>query len=157
MRQYQHRKIGDIFTLGKGKEMRRFIKTENGIIRYSIWLAQQNPNICGIWTNKCEVHHKDFNRLNDTPENLICLTPEQHHKLHTKQVVGYYKENIIGVFDSLSEASKKTGCNISSISHYCKYQTPISKTWADYQWKYLDDYLAEWLEEYQNTSQLVRN
>lgn len=48
MRKYQHRKIGDIFTLGKGKEIRRYIKTENGIIRYSIWLAQQNPNISKI-------------------------------------------------------------------------------------------------------------
>lgn len=28
------------------------------------------------------IHHKDGNRTNDLPENLICVSPEEHVKLH---------------------------------------------------------------------------
>src|SRR5690242_19841162 len=37
---------------------------------------------------KCEagellhVHHKDGNHYNDDPENLVVLTPSEHHRLH---------------------------------------------------------------------------
>ncbi len=30
------------------------------------------------------VHHKDHNKLNNTPENLLILTPSDHMRLHRK-------------------------------------------------------------------------
>lgn len=153
MRQYQHREIGEIFIWGKGKETRRYIKTIDGLMNYAVYVAKNNPHICGEWFKGCEVHHKDFNRLNDTPENLIVLAPKEHHKIHSqkspylKSVIGWYRDKVIGIWNSQTNASKDTGCSCPSISHYCKYQKPKSTTYQDYKWMFLDDFLADWWEQ----------
>lgn len=49
---------------------------------YHILVAKAFPEICGEWFEGCVVHHKDFNRLNNVPENLVILTQSEHHKLH---------------------------------------------------------------------------
>lgn len=141
------RQIGEIFISGKSKEARRYIKTQSGIVNYAVYIAKNNPDICGEWFEGCEVHHKDFNKLNDTPENLICLTSLEHHKLHTKQIIGWYNDEIIGVWHSMTAASNDTGCSIPSISHYCKHNYSISSTWKDYKWQYVDNYLADWWDK----------
>lgn len=35
------------------------------------------------------IHHKDFNGLNNTPENLVWLTPEQHKNVHRQAGIPY--------------------------------------------------------------------
>lgn len=42
----------------------------------------------------CVIHHLDWNKNNNVPENLVCLTVEEHERVH----------NIIG-----GEAGKKLG------------------------------------------------
>jgi hypothetical protein len=51
---------------------------------------KRSKNYRKIWENYTglkipkgyHVHHKDGDRTNDNPENLICVSPEEHAKLH---------------------------------------------------------------------------
>lgn len=38
--------------------------------------------ILGIWFYGCQIHHIDGSTLNNTKENLIALTPEEHRYAH---------------------------------------------------------------------------
>ncbi|PIV10431.1 MAG: hypothetical protein COS49_00530 [Candidatus Portnoybacteria bacterium CG03_land_8_20_14_0_80_41_10] len=38
------------------------------------------------------LHHKDFNRQNNSPDNIERLTWEQHHKIHLRQAKNLWKE-----------------------------------------------------------------
>lgn len=130
---YTKRKVGDIFL--QPSSGRYMIKTEEGVIYYAVYIARKHPEICGMWFEGCEVHHIDGNKINDVPENLLCLPSKVHHKLHTKKVVGYLNDVIIGVFNSLTEASKETGCPISTISYYCNHNKPQSSPYANWKWR----------------------
>lgn len=57
----------------KGKESIRKDKRVHRIV------AQY---FCDNYTDKCEVHHKDLKRSNNNSDNLLCLTPQEHRKLH---------------------------------------------------------------------------
>lgn len=39
--------------------------------------------------NNNVIHHKDFNSLNNNINNLLCLTKEEHDKLHVDSIIGY--------------------------------------------------------------------
>lgn len=47
-----------------------------------IWVCQ----ICGVQEGETQldIHHKDQNKLNNSPSNLICLCKNCHHNLHMK-------------------------------------------------------------------------
>lgn len=47
-----------------------------------ILVAQAFPEICGEWFEGCQVHHKDCNPSNNNPYNLVCLTREEHNRIH---------------------------------------------------------------------------
>lgn len=47
-----------------------------------ILVAKAFPEICGEWFEGCQVHHKDCNSVNNRPENLMCLTKEEHNRIH---------------------------------------------------------------------------
>lgn len=147
----KNREVGEIFVWDCKGQPRKFIKTQSGIVNYAVYIAKNNPDICGEWFEGCEVHHKDFNRLNDVAENLICLTPEEHHIMHLRQncksVIGWCKNKVIGVWNSMTAASNDTGCSIPSISHYCKHNYSKSSNWKDYKWQYVDNYLANWWDK----------
>lgn len=76
---------------------------KGGEIEYHILVAKAFPEICGEWFEGCQVHHKDFDKLNNVPENLIVLTPSEHHKVH-------YQETLS---DSFKKSSKKRSEAIS--------------------------------------------
>jgi len=39
----------------------------------------------GVWLfSKLDVHHRDFNKLNNNPSNLVALTRSAHRRKHTK-------------------------------------------------------------------------
>ena len=49
---------------------------------YHVIVAKAFPEICGNWFEGCHVHHKDFNPLHNTPDNLIVMTEREHLQLH---------------------------------------------------------------------------
>lgn len=54
-------------------------KNKKKSIRVNRIVAQY---FCDNYTSKCEVHHKDLNRSNNNSNNLLCLSPQEHRKLH---------------------------------------------------------------------------
>lgn len=126
------------------KSMGRYIiKTDEGWIPYAVFIAKNNPDVCGKWFPGCEVHHIDGNRLNDSPENLICLTKDEHHKIHRgmygkKKVSAHLNGVYLGTFDSMSEAAKELLVTVPAISYYCKHGTPISSKYKDYTFSIVD-------------------
>lgn len=75
------------------------------------------------------IEHEILNNLN----NIAPLTMG-------KSVVGIHiKDNIIQIFDTMSLASKATGCSRSGIIDCCKRRL---KTTNGYKWSYLNDYNA---------------
>lgn len=68
-----------------------------------IWKEYNNMVI----PNGYHIHHIDGDRSNNTPENLICVSPEEHFNIHLKQgdIVCLYGKFIQGA----SEAGKKGG------------------------------------------------
>ena len=65
---------------------------KRGQMRYHILVAKAFPEICGEWFEGCEVHHKDFNKLNNVPENLIILSKGEHSKLHYQYLSDAFKK-----------------------------------------------------------------
>lgn len=60
-------------------------KNNKGTTKWSYIVgAQAFPEICGEWFEGCEVHHKDFNSLNDNIYNLQVLSVSDHRKLHSE-------------------------------------------------------------------------
>lgn len=93
--------------------------------------------------DKNEVHHKDNNRQNNSIENLEWVT-RQENDSHVQHPInkGCYtpiqvqqldlQGNIINEFESMSEAARQTGCNISHISQVCNGKR---RTTGGYQWR----------------------
>lgn len=47
-----------------------------------ILVAKAFPKICGEWFEGCDVHHIDFNPLNNNANNLIILSKQEHILIH---------------------------------------------------------------------------
>lgn len=62
---------------------------------------KHNVGICEICGNdkKTEVHHKDENRENNNPENLITLCKSCHRQVHKKSLAILYSDSIISIED----------------------------------------------------------
>lgn len=61
----------------------RYVAFSNGVKHpFNLIVAKAFPEICGEWFDGAVVHHKDFNKLNNVPENLIVLTQSEHAALH---------------------------------------------------------------------------
>lgn len=92
--------------------------------RVHIIIATLFPEICGTVVKWGHVHHKNRNQRDNRAENLICMTRSEHKRIHQKEdgvsvpVKAYDKEgNKVGEWDSMEEASKKTGVHRRHISH----------------------------------------
>lgn len=89
-----------------------------------------------------DIHHKDFNPLNNSIDNLLLISHSEHKTLHNilnnpkelKPVVQYnLKGEFVSEYASICEAEKKTGISKGCISKCCKNKR---KTAGGFIWKY---------------------
>lgn len=94
--------------------------------------------------NKIYVNHKNGNKFDNTVDNLEYITPSNNviHAIDnkllkpiTKQICQYDKKNnLINIYPSIIEASKKTNIDNGSICKVCK---SINKSAGGYIWTYI--------------------
>lgn len=129
------------------------VKTHQSLHKL-IWLCV-NGNI----PEGMEINHIDENRGNNSIYNLNLLTHKDNinwgngnvkrsktliDKKHlTKPIVALKDNKIIMLFQSASDAERKGYGKRRCISACCVGR---EKSYLKYQWKFLDDYLAEWWE-----------
>ena len=90
-----------------------------------------NQDICGRWFEGCEVHHVDYDFTNDVPENLVCVTPEEHRLLHSKPFIAYKNDKEIGVYRNQIEAEEELGIAKRYISRYLKRGIALPEFYQD--------------------------
>lgn len=71
---------------------RRVSISRNKRMFYHVLVAKAFPEICGEWYEGCQVHHINFDSLDNRPENLIVLSPSEHSKLHYKRLPDTFKK-----------------------------------------------------------------
>lgn len=76
----------------------------------------------GIPVEKLEVHHKDFNKKNNSADNLEWLTRAEHILIHCGKVVEMLSIDWEheAYFASASEAHRETGISQGNISSVCR-------------------------------------
>lgn len=141
----QLRQIIAIGTLAQRNDGRNWIKISNNKwIPYSVYVAKQHPDICGDWYEGCEVHHIDFDRTNDNPFNLICLSKEEHHQIHRENnknsgnVIEAFKDGkLYGTFPTEVKCAEHIGIPSSYINLYIKTgRLPQSQKYQTDGWEF---------------------
>lgn len=149
------RNHNNIFLKGWMQRGYRYIGFANGVKHpFHLVVAKAFPEICGEWFEGCVVHHKDFDKLNNVPENLVVITQSEHAALHYETQPDTFKKCTDKRRNSISEALKgkrhtkqgefvrrydclmdvaKYGFDSSTICSVCKGQLKSSK---GYIWKY---------------------
>lgn len=80
------------------------------------------------------------------------LTIEKHrikmvgNQLRAVPVIQLKDGVVVGVYKSTTNAGKELGISNSLISNCC-YKRKYCKSASGYEWKFVDDYLADWWEE----------
>ena len=84
-----------------------------------VW-SKQNGNI----PNGYEIHHIDFNKINNSIENLQLVTPSEHTKIHSKSLNGSGMNKKVlcvetgEIFDSIVQVAKLNKQHASNVSRY---------------------------------------
>lgn len=71
---------------------------------FHIVVAKAFPEICGTWFPGCHVHHIDFNKLNNKPENLKVLSEREHLQLHYQYQSDKFKKPSAEKSQAISKA-----------------------------------------------------
>ena len=139
---YQINEDGEIFSLYTQRTIKTF-PDKDGYIKAHLYNKEKNNYtnyfvhrlvlenfVCPAPCDRPEVHHKDGNRSNNNIENLEWVSRKENdsHVIH-KVNDGSYEPikvqqldlngKLIAEYESMSEASRKTGCHISKISLVC--------------------------------------
>lgn len=99
--------VGYLHPKNKRYQVGFYINGKMKFIETHILVAKAFPEICGEWFDGCDVHHKDFNRLNNRADNLIVVTKEEHYKLHLKDNIERGKTNGMKGKHHSDESKKK--------------------------------------------------
>lgn len=70
-------------------------------LHVAIWEHENNTSV----PNGHEIHHVDFNRDNNNPENLECLTKSDHCKIHANKS-SFWKNSIVKARSKASDWHK---------------------------------------------------
>lgn len=60
----------------------RVVSIGNQSFLYHILVAKAFPEICGEWFESAVVHHINFNKIDNQPNNLVVLTKAEHQHIH---------------------------------------------------------------------------
>jgi hypothetical protein len=122
---------GALMTCSKGKTGYRFVKLrKSGKVQVYVHRLVAQAFI-GVIPEGYNVNHKDGNKANNCVTNLEIVTCSENtiHAYRTglfknwlKPVIGYKKKTgeMVGVFNSITEAAKITGVDKSDIVRVCK-------------------------------------
>lgn len=84
--------------------------------RVHILVGQVFSDVCGECKKYYHYHHLNRNQKDNRADNIVCLSPSEHKRLHQKEdgasiaVQAFDKNgNKVGVWDSMWEAGEKTG------------------------------------------------
>ena len=174
-----YEKLYQVSTLGRVKSLGRMVPSKNGSFRKEPekLLKPQNDRygyqyviLCNCGNRKkCLVHRlvaqsfipnpnhysiiNHINKIRDCNviENLEWCTEAYNVRYSCSIPIIQFSKNgkIIKVWSAIRDVEKEQGIHHSHISDCCKNKNGYI-TAGGYKWKYLDDYLADWLETYQD-------
>lgn len=94
---------------------------------------------------------KQSNQLNNITRKRMSLShigkPSNWHKKEKTKVQFNHNGEIIKIWNSTKDCKSIIGISRQTINDCCKGRCNSA---GGYQWQYLDDYLADWLEEFQD-------
>ena len=81
------------------------------------------PEVCGEWKKGYNFHHLNRNQTDNRAENIVCLSPSEHQRLHRHEdgvsvgVRAYNKEGkFVGQWESKCQAAAATGIDYRHIT-----------------------------------------
>ena len=96
----------------------------NRNVRVHTMVGKCFPEICGEYKKYYHFHHKNRNQLDNNAENIVCLSPSEHKKIHLLEdgisigVKAFTKDGEkIGEWNSMLEASEETGASYRHINN----------------------------------------
>jgi ribosomal protein L37AE/L43A len=96
-------------------------------IPWAVRLAHQKTECehCGSVGPRLGLHHKDEDRTNNSPENLLTLCPKCHTALHWKNGKRAWKR--LGLCDVCGLPARKYGLCPTHASRYYRHGSPYLK------------------------------
>ena len=114
---------GELLTEHIGKPY-NYVLFENKQYRVHQLVGIMFPDICGAYKKYYHFHHLNRNQKDNRAENIVCLSPSDHRKLHMKEddksvsVVAYNKNgDKVGRWDSICEASEELSVSYRHINN----------------------------------------
>lgn len=96
-------------------------------VRVHTMVGRCFPEICGEYQEGYHYHHVNHNQLDNRAENIVCISPSEHRRIHTEEdgvvrPVTAYNQNgeKVGTWGSLTEAQIETCAHQTHIGLVCR-------------------------------------